>query len=203
MPNTSSKALLSAARAALAKPISYEAFLAQLGAKDRLNAERHVAASEAEADPRHAVLWKRLACALMTLAPHTAKFNGQQSAQFYVPDGKYRMQVFALEDLRDGHVSVYSGDVLEDAIKAGLLTAPKRGAGEPNEYRITGTDDTLIVDSLDGTAENPAAFFKDMVGWNRKAIRVVLPYDVNAAQVSAAETLCGLSARKWLASAPS
>ena len=71
----------------------------------------------------------------MTLAPHAVKLNSQQSAQFYVPDGKYRMQVFALEDLRDGNVNVYCGDVLKDALAAGVLTAPKKGA-EPNTYKL-------------------------------------------------------------------
>src|SRR3954447_15844560 len=113
---------LAAAKKALAQPIDFDKFLERLGPKDKVNVERHVTAMEAESDPAHAVLWKRLACALATLAPHSVKLNGQHSAQFYVQDGKYKMQVFAMEDLRDGKITVYCGDSSEQARAAGLLT---------------------------------------------------------------------------------
>ena len=45
----------------------------------------------------------------MTLAPHFAKTDGQQRVRFFVPDGQYRMQVFAMEDLRDGVITIYCG----------------------------------------------------------------------------------------------
>lgn len=199
MPNRSSKTALATARAALATPVDFDTFLAKLAPKERLNAERHVAACEAE-DPRHAATWRRLACALMTLAPHAVKLNSQQSAQFYVPDGKYRMQVFALEDLRDGNVNVYCGDVLKEAIQAGALTVPKKG-GEPNAYKVAGAEDMLVVEPLDRTIENPAAFFKDMIGWNRKALRIVVPNRATVPQLEAAETICSISARAWTAAA--
>ena len=108
---------------------------------------------------------------MMTLAPHAPKVNGQQSLQFYVPDGKYKMQVFALEDLRDGNMTVYCGDVLDDAVKAGVL-APRKHASEgtPNVYHIKGAEqEWLTVEQLDGKSPNPAPFYKDMLGWNRKA----------------------------------
>src|SRR5687767_4099699 len=92
-------------------PFDYEGFLAKLGAKDRLNVERHIAALEADRDPSHARNWKRLATSLMTLAGFAAKTNGQQTVQYFIADGKYRMQVFAIQDLRDGVMTIYSGDV--------------------------------------------------------------------------------------------
>jgi hypothetical protein len=195
---------LTDARAALARPIDYDRFLEKLPAKDRANAQKHVAAIEAEGDPRHAALWRRLACALMTLAGHSAKVNGQQSAQFYVADGKYRMQVFALEDLRDGKVTVYCSDVLDEATKLGVLAAPKRpkpakgAADEPmgGGYTLPGGE-PIALDALDGRTENPAPFFKDMLGWNRRAIRITLPVTATKTQVAAAEDLCALSVRKW------
>src|SRR6266851_1229727 len=85
------KNLLTAARATLtARPpfdpkSNFEAFTSKLAAKDKLNAERHLAACEAEDDPRHAALWLRLACTLKTLAPHATKVNGRESIQFYEP----------------------------------------------------------------------------------------------------------------------
>src|SRR5690349_11081831 len=88
--------LLEEARKSLANPMDFETFLARLAPKDRLNAQRRVEVLEAEPDPSRVRLWKRLACALMTLASHSAKLVGRQMIQFYVADGKYRMQVFAL-----------------------------------------------------------------------------------------------------------
>src|SRR5947209_11914855 len=98
-----------AAQKTLAHPVDIETFLSKLGAKDRANAEKHLAACDAEPDPRHGILWRRLACALKTLAPHATKVNGRESVQFYVPDGKYKMQVFALHDARDGKLYLYLG----------------------------------------------------------------------------------------------
>ena len=119
---------LVAARAALENLLNYDAFLEKLSPKDRLNVTRHVEACEATGDPRHALLWRRLASALMTLAPHFAKTDGQQRIRFFVPDGQYRMQVFAMEDLRDGVISIYCGDALDEAIAAGLVAPTSRPA---------------------------------------------------------------------------
>ena len=54
MPNRSSKTALAGARAALVNPVDFDTFLAKLAPKERLNAERHIAACEAEEDPGHA-----------------------------------------------------------------------------------------------------------------------------------------------------
>src|ERR1700721_979377 len=88
--------------------MDYDGFLAKLTPKDRLNIERHITAIEEVSTKGHAKLWKKLAVAMMSMAPHSAKANGQQSMQFYIQDGKYRMQIFALEDLRDGSIHVYA-----------------------------------------------------------------------------------------------
>src|SRR4051794_40040143 len=87
-----------AAAGAAPAPIDFPTFLAKLGAKDRLNIERHIAACEAEPTPAHANNYRRLIAALGSLAPQSSKTHGQQAVQFYIPDGKYRMQVFALQD---------------------------------------------------------------------------------------------------------
>ena len=201
MPTATPKQLLADARAALSSPVDFDALLSKLTVKDRTNAQRHVAACDAESDPRHSLVWRRLVCSLSTLAPHATKFNGQQSIQFYVPDGKYRMQVFALEDLRDGKITLYCANVLKEASDAGVVVR-KRGKGEPpNTLGIPGVDDVLNVEELDGQTPNPAAFYKDMLGWNRKAIRITLPVNATNAQLEATENLCAISAQKWLSKA--
>ena len=181
-------------------PADYPAFLAQLGVKDRSNIERHLATCEA--DPAgngaaHSANYRRLLCALGGLAPHAAKTHGQQAVQFYIPDGKYRMQVFALEDQRDGNMLVYCEDVLEPALKSGLLRGPNEVAGQNNSYRIKGSIDSVKVDQLDGKTANPAPFYKDMLGWNRRAIRITVGATATADQRGAVEALCATAARKW------
>lgn len=175
------------------QPMEYETFLGKLSPKDRANAERHVAACEAEGGPDHARLWKRMARLLATLAPHSAKVNAQQSIQFYVADGKYRMQVFALEDLRDGKLTIYCKDVLDDAIRRGLLGKGEPGPDEVRRFPIPRSHDAVAIEQLDGTFANPAVFFKDMLGWNRKAIRIIVPVGASSAQVAAVEAVCALS----------
>ena len=186
-----------AAFAALARPISYDDFCAKLSAKDRVNVERHVAACEAEPDPKHAKLWRRLVCSLMTLSPHAIKCNGQHSAQFYVPDGKYRMQVFAIEDKREGQITVYCSDVLDESIAAKVI-ARRRNKEDENAYPIVGTDETLMIEQLDGQTPSPAPFYKDMLGWNRRALRITLPIDATSRQAEAVEKICAISAQKWI-----
>src|SRR5687768_16854786 len=145
---TSTKRYTDAAFAALSKPISYDDFCAKLSAKDRVNIERHVAACELEPDSRHAKVWKRVACSLMTLSPHAIKCNGQHSAQFYVPDGKYRMQVYAMEDLRQGVITIYCSNVIDEAVSAKIVSKPKN-KDEPNAFPINGSDETLNIEQLD------------------------------------------------------
>jgi len=178
-------------------PMEYDAFLAKLGTKDRLNVERHVAACDLEEQPTHSNNYRRLVCALAGLAPHAAKTHGQQAVQLYVPDGKYRMQVFALQDQRDGVIVIFTDDVLDAALKAGLLAGPYEVAEQNNSYRLPNSVDSIKVDQLDGKTANPSPFYKDMLGWNRRAIRITLPATATAAQVKAAETLCAIGAKKW------
>src|SRR5947207_7498974 len=113
--------------------MKYDAFLAALGARDRVNVERHVAAAEADRD--HARLWRRIALALATLAPLPAQTTGQHAISFFIPDGKYKMQVFALEDQRDGKLLIYAPDMIDEALKAGLLKGPPK---EGNLFGIKG-----------------------------------------------------------------
>ncbi len=176
-------------------PMDFDAFLAKLTPKDRLNIERHLTAIEELSTKAHAKLWKRLAAQMMTMAFHSAKANGQQSMQFYIQDGKYRMQIFALEDLRDGTVHVYATDALDEAMAAGVLLKAKAG-DEPDMRGLPGSTDTLNVERLDGKVSNPAPFYKDMLGWNRRAVHVALPAMASDAQIAATEMLLVHGAKK-------
>jgi len=102
----------------------YAGLLLRLAARDRAAVEKHVAVCEAEATLDHVNLWKRVACLLCNLAPKAAQAAGQRAVQFFAADGKYRRQVFAMEDLRDGVLAVYMVDVLEEARRQGLMRAP-------------------------------------------------------------------------------
>ena len=193
--------MLAEAGELLQQRLDFGDVLAKLAPKDRLNAEKRVAALEASPSPGLAELWRRLACALMTLAPHAAKLVGKQTVQFYVADGKYRMQVFALEDLQDGNITVYCPDVLTAAMDAGLLVGPAAGAAT-GVYGIVGSSSALRIDALDRDSVNPAAHFKDMVGWNRTALRITLPPTASPEQVAAAELLCAIAAKQFAPAVP-
>jgi hypothetical protein len=191
------KGVLDRARAALEKPVSLDELLAKLSARDRTNVDRHLAALEAETDPKHAALWKRVAKTLATLAPHAITTTGQQAISFFIADGKYRMQVFALEDNRDGKVLVYAVDALDDAFKAQILKPPAKGAPDPTAHPIS-NGQALTVESLTNeNTPNPSAFYKHMLGWNRRAVRITLPHDATPQQIEAAEQLCAIAAIRW------
>jgi hypothetical protein len=200
MPKVTDQSVLAAARQSLAKPLQFSEFLAKLSSKDRANAERRVTVLDAASDASRAALWQRLACSLMTLAPHAAKLTGKQTLQLYVADGKYRMQVFALEDLQDGNFTVYCPDVLDEAVNSGLLTpAPN---AEPHDYLTASSGAALRVERLDGKSLHPAPHIKDLTGWNRKALRITLPPAPSPEQVEAAELLCAIAAQRFVSVAP-
>ena len=176
---------------------AFEDFLAALSARDRANIEKHVAVLDAEPSPSHSKSWRQVAMLLRRLAPLSANTIGPQVVQFFVADGKYKMQVFALEDRHDGSILLVMPDVLEKALKAGILAKPP--AGHPGEYPIKAhKGEVLHVELLDATnTPDPQPAIKHMLGWNRKALRLTLPAIVNAPQLAAATALCELAAKSW------
>lgn len=177
-------------------PMKYEALLAGLGDRDRGSLERQISAYEAKCGAASAERWRRLACVLRSLAPGPAKLGGSNSMQFFIPDGKYRKQVFALQALSTGEIAVYVPDVLAEAIAHGILVEGKRDQTS-NTYRLSETPDLLAIDALSAKTPNPDLFYKDMTGWNRKALRLTLPSRPSDAQIKAVEQICALAARAW------
>jgi hypothetical protein len=175
--------------------LEFEDFLAKLGSRDKLNIERHLAACQTETDGDHANLFKRLVQILFTHAGHAVNTIGQHAIQFFVADGKYRKQVFALEDQRDGKILVYMTDVLQQALKAKLIAG--HPTGDAPSYTITAAPrESLALSPLDNTnMPNPAAWFKHMLGWNRRALKLTVPITASKAQVDAAEKLLALAAK--------
>lgn len=193
MPNQNKTIIV--AEDALAHRLEFTEFLAKLPPKDRTAAERRVAVLEQQPDAGDAILWRRLACMLMTLAPHAAKLVGKQTLQVYTADGKYRKQVYALEDLQDNAFTLYCPDVLDEAMTAGLLSPAD--PLDPQLFSIRKSAETLRIERLDSDSRAPAAHYKDLTGWNRKALRIVVPATPSEAQVHAAELVCALAAQHF------
>ena len=174
----------------------YDAFLLRLGPRDKAAVERHVAVCEEEPTGDHANLWRRLACLMATLATKAVTTAGQRAVQFFAPDGKYRRQIFAMEDLRDGKVAVYVLDVLAAALAARELRGP---IGKPLEdgggslYEIGGTTppETIQIQVLTSANSMGAPdYYRHMVGWGRSVLKITLPATATAAQFRACQTLC-------------
>lgn len=195
MPSPATKQVVAIARKMFENQLDFEGFLAKLAPKDRVNAERRATTIDTEGGPHRAALWRRLVASLMTLAP-VAKLVGKQTVQYYIPDGKYRMQVFALEDLQDGNITLYCPDRLAEAIEAGLLAKSEKS--QPNICTIKGSKEPLSVEQLDSSAINPGDHVKDLVGWNRKALRITLPSGASPTQIEAAELLCAIASRHFV-----
>ena len=178
--------------------VDFESFLTALSARDRLNIERHIAVCEGEATLDHAKLYKRLASVLYGLAPQAIRTTGQRAVQFFVADGKYRVQAFALEDLCDGKVTVYLTDVLDAAITQGILKKRAKTDGDATLYEVADASGTFLgLERLTSanTVEAPD-YYRHMLGWNRKALRLTLASNATPAQVKAAEAMFVLAVGK-------
>jgi hypothetical protein len=193
--------LLNDARKLLAQTEDYEAILARAGARDRTNVQRHVAVCDAEPEESHGRIWRRLFTSLATLAPLPVTTVGQQAVLFFVPDGKYRMQVFALEDAREGAVSVYMPDVLDAVVAQGVISplAGDTAAEGARHYRVGHSKvHTLSIEPLSAaTTPNPPAHVKNMIGWNRKGLRVALPIIAVDEETVAVELMAAIAALRW------
>lgn len=177
---------------------AFEDFVAALSERDKRNVLRQVATCETEPTADHATLWKRLACTLAALTNRSARTTGIRAVQFFAADGDYQMQLFALEDLRDGAVAVYTPDSLAAAEAAGIVRGPVAAAGNSRFYEVAGIPGLNIdveVLSAAKTVDAPD-YYRHLLGWNRRGLRITLRTTATEAQVGACEALCRLAARQ-------
>ncbi len=172
----------------------FDEVLARAGTRDRYNVEKHLTVCDGDATNARGDLWRRLIAKLGTLAPLPLTTVGPNIALFQRPDGKYRMQVFAIEDAANGLVYVYLPDVIELAIKSKLLKQAGDGytipGGGTSPLPLTLIDSTTIAD--------PPAHVKHLIGWKRKALRIALDAsEPQGPRVDSTEALCELAAVVW------
>jgi len=168
------------------------------GTTGKTHIERHLATCDGEIDPAHGELWRRLLFNMARLAPLAVQAVAD-GVMFFAPDGRYRMQVFALEDKKDGLLTVYMPDVIEQAIAEEILVQTETGFGIPGLRTLA-----ISVQQMDAqNTPDPAPHYKHMIGWNRKALRVTLnATDPSHPQVRTAEALAVLASTKWTATPP-
>jgi hypothetical protein len=174
----------------------FEPVLARLGIKERTKLEKHLATCDAEADGAHGTLWRKIAATLGELAPMAMQSVGNNAWRFFVADGKYRMQVFAMEDSMDGKLHIYLPDILTEAVKAKIVAktaiAKTFAAGKSQ----------VEIDSL-GVAEAASAppHYQHMLGWNRKALRLsISTAKMDDSLDKAIESLAQLAAKRFVTS---
>jgi hypothetical protein len=173
----------------------YEVFLGQLSVKARATIQKHDELCEAEGPPEHSALWKRFAGRLGGLAAHAVEAHGQHSVKFYIADGNYKLQVFALEDSRQGTIAVYFPDVVQAAVGEKILT----GGTSSHHYKVPGAMGQLELVLINAETRD-LTVCKAMVGWGRRARRVEFATPLQDAHIQAVEQMCDLAARKWVAS---
>lgn len=171
---------------------SFDEVIARLAGTGRASVERHLIKCEKNA--QHVLLWKYLVGLLGRLTPVAMPTAGTLAIRFFVPDGKFKMQLFALEDLQNNELGLYCKDVRKAAISENVLDRPKSSS---NIYQIVGgqADEWLSIETLTaaGTVSAPE-YYKHMLGWNRTAIRIALPMIPTDAQMWAFEEICKLAA---------
>ena len=176
--------------------LDHAAMLAKFSPKDRDGFERQNTANTTKGGEPLAQMWKDFAALFMTLANRPAKLTGVNTAQFFIPDGKHRKQVFAMHCLDDGNLNIFMPNVLDDAYAAGVIVKPARPP-EDNSFVLGHSKDKVTIELLDRDTLNPQFYFKDMTGWNRKAICVTVPPTATPAQKKAIEKLAALASRAW------
>ena len=177
----------------------YDTFVSRLQVGGRNNVERHLANCERECTQEHIRLWKRLVGFMASLTPNIVPVAGARAVQFYIVDGKYRQQVFALEDLRQDDLALYTGDVLTEATSAGILLPSDSTENNTARYGLReAPEEQLQIERLTTASTSSAPdYYRHMLGWNRKALRIKLPVIATRRQIAAAEQICRLAADRF------
>ncbi len=173
----------------------YEGFLEQLSVKGRATMLKHDELCAADAAQGYGELWKRLAGGLGKLAGHATEMLGQASLKFHIADGKYKQQVFAIEDNRQGVIVLYLPDVVAQAIERKIIA----NGSAPRSYKVVGGESTLLQLELINAETRDMTVCKAMVGWGRRALRIDLSVSAKEKQIRTVELLCELAAETWAA----
>jgi hypothetical protein len=174
----------------------YEAFLGQLSVKGLAAVHKHDEFCDAESARTLGALWKRLAGDLGKLAGHATEVQGQVAVKFHIADGKYKQQVFALEDTRQGYIAVYLPDVVQLAMRQKILAT----GASAHHYKVRGGTEQVQFTQIDAETKDLSAC-KGMVGWGRRALRAEVNGQTPEEHVHAIEQMCELAAQKWAAPA--
>jgi len=176
---------------------SFDTFLTRLSPKTRAAVDKHVDGCEADAARGYGHVWKRFAEFFARLAPHAAEVSGA-SLRFFILDGKYRRQVFVLEDAKLGVLQIYMPDILAAAQERGLLGAPD-GQSYPV---VRGSGLRLEIEQFCADTKDVPDCCKPMLGWGRHAIRTTVSSLADEKPIRAIERLCELAAEVWVNAAP-
>lgn len=174
------------------------AAFARLTQKERDTFDRQITNATTRGGEALAALWRRLAGVGLALCTRPAKVSGMNTIQFFIADGNYRKQVYAMHLSDEGEVTVFLPNILAEAIKAKII-APLPKDPTPHAYAVG--KERMIIEPYDRDSLNPQPYYKDMTGWNRKAIGVVLPAGATEGLIDTAEQLM-LAAATWPAVAP-
>ena len=173
-------------------PRTFNEAFDKVSPKDRANLQKHL---DAMGSMPHAFTdtWKGLVLTLAQHAPHACQTVGTEAVRFFVQDGTYKLQLFALEDKLTEPIRVYLPNVLEDALRTKLLARTPA----PNGYAVAGdAGEPVLIDELDAsTTIDAPVHFKFMIGLNRKALRVTLPGRDRPALVKLISAMCDLAIR--------
>jgi hypothetical protein len=86
--------------------------------------------------------------------------------------------------------------VIKEAIKQGVLAAPPKNDASAGYVIAADKAQRLIIELLDANnTPNPHPWYKNMLGWGRKALRVTLPVKATPEQIAATEALCAFTAK--------
>jgi hypothetical protein len=170
----------------------FKQLLTRLNPKAKAAVDKHLELCAADAATGQGRHWKRLAGLMGRLAPHVVEVTGS-ALKFHIADGKYRQQVFALEDSRKGIIRVFLGDVVTSAQGRGLL-----GSSDSRSFPVPGEGGLrLELEWLNAESKEVPDFCRPMLGWGRRAIHTPLSSVAEEKQVRAIERLCELAAEAW------
>ena len=174
----------------------FDRLQARMTPKAKASVAKHLDIVSGDAALGFGECWKRVVGMLGRLAPDLVEAAGT-SLKFSIVDGKYRRQVFAIDDQRKGLIQVYLPDVLAAAQTAGLI-----GVAEAGTVGVKGDIKTRIpLDVITADTKDIPDCCKPMLGWGRRALRFEITVAGDDTQVKMIEKLCVLAAEAWAGAA--